>query len=554
MMGDDMKTINLKIKNQQCSNFKEYHYQNKSYNFYFDGDIYNQSELLKLTNTTSLIECIFTLYFNYEYHGFNLIEGPFLFILKQQDQLCIYKDLLGLYPFYYLQQDDTIYCSNKMNQLLQLPNFTFKVSKQGLLQLFTLAPSTHLFDTIIDGIHTLGMFHMLEISDEITCKQFYYLKSKPHLDDLKQTTTKIKSMLTSSIKNQLNDCHACFLSGGLDSSIISGIASKIKPIKTYALAYEGNDQYFKANDYQVSLDDHYIDLMVHHYHLNHSKITLKQTDLLHTLRQSVINRGLVGMADIDSALLSLTQAISFEEQIILSGECSDELFGGYPWFYKKELQSNTFPWIKHFDQRLTLIHPKYRHFDYESYLNKQYQHIMNQVELLAIDSKEDYEARKQTLLVIHYFMQCLVTRQNTMSDLNGLSIRAPFANIKLLEYVYNIPWKMKFLDNYEKGILRKSFEDELPLDVLYRKKNPFPKTHHPKYAEIIASALQKRFNDKISILHELFDDHALLELIKTKGASFNTPWYGQLMSGPQLLAYLYQIDFFFDYYHLKLTD
>lgn len=129
-----------------------------------------------------------------------------------------------------------------------------------------------------------------------------------------------------------------------------------------------------------------------------------------------------------------------------------------------------------------------------------------------------------------------------MGDAANLNIRAPFANVKLLEYVYNIPWDMKFYQQEEKGILRKAFENELPKSVAHRKKNPFPKTHHPQYAQLVADKLKKRYDDPGSPLHALFDDDALHTLIESKGESFQLPWYGQLMSGPQLLAYLYQMD------------
>ena len=149
-------------------------------------------------------------------------------------------------------------------------------------------------------------------------------------------------------------------------------------------------------------------------------------------------------------------------------------------------------------------------------------------------------------------MQTLVVRQITMANWANITIRAPFADVKTLEYVYNIPWDMKFYKQNEKGILRKAFEKLLPKDVCWRKKNPFPKTHNPLYADLVADLLKKRYDDPSSPLHRLFDDATLKELIESKGASYTLPWYGQLMSGPQLLAYLYQIDQWILTYHVQL--
>ena len=114
--------------------------------------------------------------------------------------------------------------------------------------------------------------------------------------------------------------------------------------------------------------------------------------------------------------------------------------------------------------------------------------------------------------------------------------------MRILDYVYNIPWDLKFYGKEEKGILRKAFESELPADIAHRKKNPFPKTHNPQYTELICEKLRKVYEDDSSILHRLLDDDKWKELLDSKGESFPLPWYGQLMSGPQLLAYLYQID------------
>ena len=100
---------------------------------------------------------------------------------------------------------------------------------------------------------------------------------------------------------------------------------------------------------------------------------------------------------------------------------------------------------------------------------------------------------------------------------------------------------MKFLNDEEKEILRKAFANILPKEVCERKKNPFPKTHNPIYAQIVSDIVKDTLKDKNSPLHKLFDDKKLDELIQSNGESFQLPWYGQLMSGPQLLAYLYQI-------------
>ena len=320
-----------------------------------------------------------------------------------------------------------------------------------------------------------------------------------------------------------------------------------------SLDYEGNAKNFKSNMYQVSMDNTFINQMLERYPCTHHWLMLKQQTLADTLEESMLARNHPGMADVDASLLWLCQQVAQKEAVILSGECSDEIFGGYPWFYRDELKDlPTFPWLRSTPQRIELLKDDIKQLGYEAYIQQQYEDSIRDIRYLDTDSEDDRRARRHTQLCLKWFMQTLVTRQVCEGDRANLTIRAPFANVALLEYVYNIPWQMKFYHGQEKGILRKAFANELPEEVCWRKKNPFPKTHNPQYADIVAKMLMERYKDSTSALHELLDDAHLKELIATKGASFQLPWYGQLMSGPQLLAYLYQIDCWIRDYNIKI--
>ena len=110
---------------------------------------------------------------------------------------------------------------------------------------------------------------------------------------------------------------------------------------------------------------------------------------------------------------------------------------------------------------------------------------------------------------------------------------------------------MKYLQGQEKGILRVAFADTLPNAIMNRKKNPYPKTHHPAYTKLVTEKLQKILKQDSYLLY-LFDEKQLKGLMDSEGSSFDQPWFGQLMKGPQLLAYLYQMELWFQTYHVKL--
>lgn len=136
----------------------------------------------------------------------------------------------------------------------------------------------------------------------------------------------------------------------------------------------------------------------------------------------------------------------------------------------------------------------------------------------------------------------------------SLEVRVPFADHRLVEYVWNIPWEMKTYGHREKGILRKALEGVLPDEILYRKKSPYPKTHNPEYTKLVTGLLGDALSDKNSALHEFFDSKELRAIVDTGGAAFKEPWFGQLMTGPQLLAHFYQIHVWFKDYRINIVE
>ena len=149
-------------------------------------------------------------------------------------------------------------------------------------------------------------------------------------------------------------------------------------------------------------------------------------------------------------------------------------------------------------------------------------------------------------------MQTLLTRADSQTMRSSIEVRVPFASRDILQYLYNMPNHYMFYNHEEKGILRKAFEDFLPEDIAHRKKNPYPKTHSPIYTQMIQQKLKESLNDSSNILYAFFDQHKLQEFVDSEGKSFQSPWFGQLMMGPQLMAYFYQIYLWGKIYHIQL--
>ena len=112
------------------------------------------------------------------------------------------------------------------------------------------------------------------------------------------------------------------------------------------------------------------------------------------------------MADVDSSLLLFCKNISKDEKVAVSGECADEIFAGYPWFFREDaLNSNTFPWSIALDERQKLLNPDIsKEVELKEYIDYRYKESLSNVEILDTDSKETAEKRKISYLYIKNFI------------------------------------------------------------------------------------------------------------------------------------------------------
>ncbi len=539
-----------------------YTYNGTKYSIVFDGKIYNKDNIMQtliskgyhLEHTSDSYVALLN-YIDQKHHCVDHLEGAFSFVVYSNKEVFGCRDHLGVKPLYYSHKENTLVFASTIKSILSYLEYAI-VNQTGLLELLGLGPSTTPGKTIYKDILSLRPGHYFTFTKSgLQIKRYFKLKAKQHQDDYQTTKSTVRNLLVESIMHQLDSKHevASMLSGGVDSSIISSICTNFNPnLDTYSITYEDEEKNFKANEYQTSRDDYYIDLIVNKYNTNHHKIVLTQEDLINHLKEALIARDMPGMADIDSSFYCFSKLISKQHQVVLSGECADEIFGGYPWFYKEELYSRDgFPWLLDLDKRISLLKDNIKELPIQEYVQNAYQNTMSEIEYTN-DNPIDRRKQKMIYLCSEWFMQNLLTRGNTQTAMANIECRVPFASKKLIEYVYNIPWDYLYQDNQEKALLRDAFQNELPDQILHRKKNPYPKTHSPIYTNMITKLLQDSLQDDQNILLQLFDIEALNQLIKTKGDSFKYPWFGQLMMGPQFIAYLYQIYLWGKLYHIQL--
>lgn len=153
-------------------------------------------------------------------------------------------------------------------------------------------------------------------------------------------------------------------------------------------------------------------------------------------------------------------------------------------------------------------------------------------------------------LNLDWFMQVLLDRKDRMSMYSGLEVRVPYCDYRIAEYLYSVPWEIKYENGVEKSLLRKAMSDVLPPEVLWRKKSPYPKTHHPAYEASVSKLLKELLEREDAPVFRLVKKESLQKLLTDQQP---WPWYGQLMNRPQTIAYFLQVDYWLQKYNVKLV-
>ena len=545
--------------------------ENSSYGEFvicYNGQIYNTKELRKTLEENGFTfkgysdtEVLLKSYIYYGNDVVHHLNGIFAFAIwnRKKQELFLARDHFGVKPLFYTIKNNTLIFASEIKAIFEYPDISKEIDEQGISEMFGIGPAHTPGTTIFElkpahfGIFNPSGFHL---------ERYWKLTSKEHTDGFSQTCEKLKFLLNDAITRQLvSDVPLCtFLSGGLDSSIITKFAADycqkqgLPPLDTYSIDYVDNDKNFVKSDFQPNSDNYYINLMNQNLHTNHHKIIIDTPELASYLEDAMIARDMPGMADIDSSLLLFCKNVKKEMTVALTGECADEIFGGYPWFFRTDsLTSNTFPWSIAIHERQDLLNPQIsKKINLKEYIDFRYRESLSEVEILDTDSKETAEKRKISHLTINWFMQTLLDRSDRMAMYNGLELRVPFCDYRLAEYVWNIPWEVKALNTREKGLLRYVTRDFLPSEIIDRKKSPYPKTHNPTYLAKVKSMLADIMKDKNAPINSLLNREFILDILKTDGKSFSRPWFGQLMTGPQLMAYLCQVNMWLEKYQPKI--
>ncbi|MCP3026711.1 asparagine synthase (glutamine-hydrolyzing) [Halobacillus sp. A5] len=538
----------------------------------YNGELYNTDEVRKLLIAKgwtfkghSDTEVVLVSYMEWGEGCVEQFNGIFAFSVWEvnKQKLFLARDRLGVKPLFYSEQKNGLLVASEMKAILAHPGKQAVIKEEGILEILTLGPSRTPGHGVFEGIHEVRPgFCAVWQKGAFSVRRYWNVDSNPHNSSFKETVEKVRELFTNAVERQLvSDVKlGTFLSGGVDSSAITAIAAEhykkqgLSHLETFSIDYEEQEKFFKKNDFQPDRDLTYIQMVQKAHQTKHITLEASVEDLVSRLKKSVELRDLPGMADVDSSLLWFCERIKKHVTVSLSGECADEIFGGYPWFYRKEDRDrNGFPWIRSIKERQKLIQSDIsQKYDMEKYMIERYYDSINEAPLLKGESTEAAKHRQMLYLNMNWFMQTLLERKDRMSMGASLEVRVPFSDHRIVEYAYNIPWEMKHHGEQEKGLLREALREILPEKVLKRKKNPYPKTFHPNYTKAVTEWMEEILSDPKSPIFDLFDHKELKSLNDSEGKSIDKPWFGQLMTGPQLIAHLCQINHWLTAYHIQI--
>ena len=537
----------------------------------YNGEIYNMKELRNELEgkgirfqTTCDTEVILA---GYQIYGVDIVKklnGIFAFAIRDtyKKKLFLFRDRVGVKPLFYTTYGNALIFSSEIKGLFEFPGVKPRLDKEGLCEVFGLGPAKTYGKGVFKDVMEVLPGHYLEIGEygrKDIC--YWQLISKPHEDSFEDTVEKTGELVTASIRRQmLSDVPICtFLSGGVDSSLVTAVCSKElkrmgKTLTTYSFDFTDNNINFKANAFQPSEDRPWVEKMVAFADTDHHFLECNNVELYKYLFDAVDARDLPCMADVESSMLYFCKEVAKNNKVTLTGECADEIFGGYPWFHKKEcFAANIFPWSMDFTPRTMLLKDDVLHeLPLEDYARAAYEKTVNETPLL--DGENAYERRRREIsyLNLKWFMQTLLDRMDRTSMKSGLEARVPLADHEIIEYVWNVPWNMKCHNGIVKGLLRAAGKKYLPDEVLYRRKSPYPKTYDPAYEKLLRCEMRKLLEDGNAPICTLIDRNKT-EHFMNSPTDYGRPFYGQLMAGPQLLAYYLQINYWLLKYKIELV-
>jgi asparagine synthase (glutamine-hydrolysing) len=479
----------------------------------FNGEIFNYKELrreLESTgekfSTNSDTEVLMHLLARNGIKILNKLNGFFAFAFYdfEQHELLLVRDRFGEKPLFYSfgQEKKSVFFGSELKSVAAfLPKKSLNQTALKLLLHLSYIPSPH---TIIEEVYKMNPGEYLRISNgTTTIDKWYELPQVVEFDKGNETAIEVKiRKLTEAAVNRrmISDVPvAGFLSGGIDSTIVSALAKNINPAyETFSLGFSENKFMDESADAVFAAKQ---------FSIHHSVIKLSENEMLESV-YDLLNLADEPFGDSSRiALYSLCKKIKGQFKVILSGDGADEVFAGYNKHYallrsgKKNIanalvrtggglhhilpKSRNNPLTNKFRQ-LEKMYNTLKRNDFERYWFLAGFNVSGANKLFAMnDGEMQFKNELRDSVNVEGFNKYLfydvklvlpgdmLYKIDTASMYNGLEIRSPFMDHDLIEYAFMLPGELKIKNGSKKHLLKAAFKDLLPGQIMNKPKHGF---------------------------------------------------------------------------------
>lgn len=509
-------------------------YQDERYVIVYNGELYNfreiRHQLSDITfQTNSDTEVILAAYVKWGEACLDHFNGMFAFALydKQQRELFIARDRLGIKPVYYSQTDQHVVFSSELRGLFASGLVNKKLDKQSLND-YLRYQTVHAPATIIENVKMLLPGHFMRVKGSVVeIKRWWELKIKaaevvPPIEDVRKN---VRKLLRDAVERRLiaDVPFGAFLSGGIDSSIVVGLMSEVAttPVNTFSVTFDDSD--FSEAVYAKRI--------AKKFNTIHHEIKLKPEDFLHELPEAL------DAMDHPSGDGPNTYVVSKATKkagvtMALSGLGGDELFCGYD-IFKRSAELEEKRWLNYVppgirvlagnmikkrsgvagEKKAAVLGLKEINFAFfypiarQVLLNEQIRQIatgnnaaQNAVENISVAIAEKFPHQRYLLSRVSlaemstYMQNVLLRDTDQMSMAHALEVRVPFLDYTLVEYVLNLPDNIKF-PHTPKKLLVDACKDLLPDEIVNRPKMGFTFPWKKWMQQELKSFCEERLNN-----------------------------------------------------------
>jgi asparagine synthase (glutamine-hydrolysing) len=504
----------------------------------YSGEVYNFTELREMLarsghafKTGSDAEVVLRGYLQWGDEVVERLNGMFAFAVwdVRTEQLFLVRDRMGVKPLYYYPTPDGVLFGSEPKAILAHPSVQPRVNREGLCELLVNAKNPGA--AAYSGMCEVRPGQIVHVGRSgLTRRRYWALASRGHEDDLPGTIRTVAELLDDAVRRQVvSDAPLCsLLSGGLDSSVITAIANQAtsaaqgRRIRSFSVDFANQDTRFVADAFHKSYDIPFVRDFVALTGCNHSEVVLDSRELADRSLQRAVIRAAdsppAPPADMVFSMYRLFEAIRVESTVALSGECADEVFGGYSWFHDPgAVAASTFPWLAAMgrvtDGTKALDTGLLERLDLPGFETESYTQALAEVPALKGEGPAERRMRELSYLHLTRFAQFLLDRVDRMSMAVGLEVRVPFCDHRLVEYVFNIPWRLKTFDGREKSILRAATRDLLPNSIAERLKSPYPSTQDPAYEQAVRTDVAGILADRAHPARPLLNTSAIEDML-----------------------------------------